>query len=49
MVIVNSWITRSVRNAALLARTKVPDIKTTIVVDGSFPNEVLSVHCAQSF
>ena len=24
-----------------------PDIKTTIVVDGSFPNEVLSVHCAQ--
>ena len=32
-------------------RTKIPDIKTTIVVDRSFPNvpfdkEVLSVHCA---
>ena len=29
--------------------TKAPDIKTTTVVDRSFPNEVLSVHCAQSF
>ena len=33
-------------------RTKTSDVKTTIVVDRSFPfrdQEVLSVHCAQSF
>ena len=39
------WISR--------LRTKLPDIKTTTVVDRSFPFrdqlEVLSVHCAQSF
>ena len=32
------------------ARTKVPDIKTTIVVDRSFLNEVRrACNCAQSF
>ena len=33
-------------------RTKTSDVKTTIVVDRSFPfrdQEVLSVHCAQTF